>query len=823
MSSQADSRRDEETESLHAQKRSWADKLKGRVAAVQAACATRLSSRTSAVTKPIANALQGRSRGFRLFVTVLLATSLVIAPVTVVYAAGLDPIVHIPSAEPGVDKTYDDTYRVLANNDVDVDPNNVNYAGYFEDDFPSYPVDLGQATLSPSQSLRYATATDVYITDISDFNSVPYQDEWNLYSSLPSYTETQFLLVHTNNTYGGPKSNDGEWFVRVTNQYGDWRPVYNADVKWDPDAEEHYVSNPDEALVHQAKHESTIARNLHAARQYTQYAQNSGRVAIPTMNGRELYPTSDGASMSRKWGQSNFNTVRDSWVGINHVTGSVWYRDSYVSGGAPIRGAYVPYDHRAVAPADYSRSATCTKTHTHSNSTHSHTYPKTEWAEYDLLDSTANVTSVRLDRPGFTGDSEWNQFGKITWLGIDNKSSRDFKYPRGRYTLTATLEVTTEVETRWGVTSSKCSEWDRTSVATNSHTAQYSVPVTITDWNSTNLEIDVAHIDGAGHDRLAVRWKGDQDLPNDPWKKISVNIDNKTVDLNSPWRFYGISRNDEVEVRTGGGSTVHNATHTRNDRWPAIYHYETSVANVTASFPQKNEDNQVWGYTKPVDGQVSTTLPGAPLPATVNDPDNDPPTDLYTQYVIDVRSSDLATGESVTVRASNPFGAPLNGKTAFGENQVKISSQPYEKTVLQMTEVNASSTGGSHKGILVLTDTDGNSIKDRVITVTEDDGTTSTVTTDNNGRAKIVWDGSVLRARYDGDVFWSPGDPYYQGDQLLHILPPSPSDFEAVGTVGEYISASISNVLIFVEWLALGIFALWWVRMRRRTSKGDSG
>ncbi|WP_313690584.1 sensor histidine kinase [Halobellus marinus] len=180
-----------------------------------------------------------------------------------------------------------------------------------------------------------------------------------------------------------------------------------------------------------------------------------------------------------------------------------------------------------------------------------------------------------------------------------------------------------------------------------------------------NLEIDVAHIDGAGHDRLAVRWKGNQDFPSDPWRRISVNIDNKTIHLTSPWRFYGISRNDEVEVLTGGGPTSHNATHTHNDRWPAIYRYETGVANVTAAFPQKGEDNQVWGYTKTVDSQVSTTLPGAPLPANVNDPDNDQPTDLYTHHVIDVRSSDLDTGETATVDASNPFGAPLDGKTVF--------------------------------------------------------------------------------------------------------------------------------------------------------------
>jgi hypothetical protein len=138
-----------------------------------------------------------------------------------------------------------------------------------------------------------------------------------------------------------------------------------------------------------------------------------------------------------------------------------------------------------------------------------------------------------------------------------------------------------------------------------------------------------------------------------------------------------------------------------------------------------------------------------------------------------------------------------------------------------MTDVNVSSTGANHEGVLVLTDTSGDPVKNKKITATQDDGTTTTVTTDSTGRAKVVWDGSVLRARYGGDVFWSPSDPYYQGDQLLYLLPPSPLEFAAVGTVGEYISASISNVLIFVEWLALGVFALWWVR--RRTSKGNSG
>ena len=79
--------------------------------------------------KATANAFRDWSHGFRILVMVLLATSLVIAPVTVVYAAGIGPIYDIPSPEPGVDKTYDETYRVLANNDADVDPADVSYTG----------------------------------------------------------------------------------------------------------------------------------------------------------------------------------------------------------------------------------------------------------------------------------------------------------------------------------------------------------------------------------------------------------------------------------------------------------------------------------------------------------------------------------------------------------------------------------------------------------------------------------------------------------------------------------------------------------------------
>lgn len=779
---------------------------------------------------------QDHSRRVHVWITLALVASLLLASVSAVTAAGLGPLTVLPAPDPGVEKRYDDTYRILANNDEDIDPSSISYDGYFGNDYPYSPVELQARSQSPSQTLRYAATQDIYITDLSDFQAIPYQDKWTPYADLHSYQETEFFRVHGNNTYDGPTSTDGEWFVRVTSQHGEWQPVYSADVRWDPDSGEHYVANPEEALVHEAYYSNTIDRPLHAARQYTQYAQDSDRVAIPMMNGRALYPTSDGASMPRKWGQSRFDTVRDSWVGINHVYGSVWYRDSYVSGGVPARGAYVPFDYRAVAPPDYSYEDQCRKkhihrrthtnnsTHTSNNSTQTHTsthwhyYDRTKWAEYDLIHSSAEVTSVRLDRPGFSGDSEWAKFGDITWIAIEDRSSRPLEYPRGEYTLTATLEVTSEVETRWGITSSRCSERSRSSTDTYTHTTQYSVPVTITDFDSPNLNISVVHIDGEGDDRLLVTWNGNQDLPHDPWRQIQVDIDGKVVNIDSPWRFYGVSRNDEVAVRTASGSQTHAVTHTQDDRWPAIYHYQTSVANVTMGFPlpQDEAEHQRWGYLRPVDMQVAARPGGAPLPAGVNAPDNDGPTELYTQYVVSVNSNDLDTGETASATADNPFGAKID--------HLKVTTKPYSPTVLRLMEIDRSPTGEGHEGTLILTDTNNNFLAGKPITVVQGDGTEWTVTTDSEGRAPVTWNGVSLRARYVGDVWdTGPGNPYYKGDSILYLLPPGDIAFAAVGTVGEYISGAINNTLIFVEWLALGIFAFWYVRMRRRTTKRGGG
>ena len=182
--------------------------LGGRVTSAGRALRTGLSERRLSLSR--LKRTDGRyAQHIHACITIALVGSLLLASVNVA-AAGLGAITAIPSPDPGVEKSYDDTYRILANNDDDVDPSDISYDGYFENDYPYGPVELQAKSQSPSQTLRYVATQDVYIRDLSDFQAVPYQDQWTNYADLTSYQETQFLLVHGNNTYAGPTITAGK-------------------------------------------------------------------------------------------------------------------------------------------------------------------------------------------------------------------------------------------------------------------------------------------------------------------------------------------------------------------------------------------------------------------------------------------------------------------------------------------------------------------------------------------------------------------------------------------------------------------------------------
>lgn len=782
--------------------------------------------RNSSIRASLVSRLPSRTRLFSVSFVVVLLVSTVLAPYTVSLAAAAGAatgLYEIPAPKPGVEQEYEGTYRVLASNDDDVSPDAIEYSGYFNNDYPMSPVELGRGAHSPTQALRYAATTDFYQTQVSPYSIVPYKDEWIPYSEWErtGSTEIRFLLAHDKNTYDGPKSDSGEWYVQTTNQYGDWRPVYRAKVVYNDQTNELELANPNEAIVHSSEGESTIFRSLHASERYLAYSENAPneRVsrktsAVPMSDGEELYPTTDGGYMELAWDQGRHAVVKDTWVGVNNVFRGAWYRGRYVVGNGQV-GAYVPWDSRIDVPGDYHHETTCTIEHHHertvtrNNTTYTETWttysypPKTEWAKYQLIDSSAEVESVRLDAPGYDGNPELNKFGnKGVWIGMDEQTSRPYEYPPGDYTLTATVRVDATVEKRWGVTSEKCSTFSDEETESYTVTQSYEVPITVSDRHADSSNIRATVVDGPGRDRVIIHWDGDQDLPATPWEKIHVKVGGKEVEINSPWRFYSVSRNTHVEVRSDSGVQTHQTTHTYNDRWPAIYHQVVSVGNISTSSPEHAEEVSWW---ERVDSRPGTTIPGTQLPDGVDAPENNADTMVYRSLAGDIRTLNKTTGESVSVTATSVFGLsyPVEVET----------TNAHESNLSVVTSVYFPE-GDNSRVKLLLTDAEGNPLPGREIVTSGARG--KTVTTNSEGVAWVTYNGFIFRARYNGDTWNNPGETYYSGSSATYIIPVSFTIAGPMGQLSEYFNHAVSEVVLIAEWVALGLFALWWVRRRRK-------
>jgi hypothetical protein len=87
------------------------------------------------------------------------------------------------------------------------------------------------------------------------------------------------------------------------------------------------------------------------------------------------------------------------------------------------------------------------------------------------------------------------------------------------------------------------------------------------------------------------------------------------------------------------------------------------------------------------------------------------------------------------------------------------------------------------------------------------------VTTDANGRATVPLSGTLVRAHFAGDNWRDSRSQYYLE---THSYGVSPTSFLSGATdLFGYLNAAISNTIIFIEWLVLGIFALFWMRFMR--------
>ena len=742
--------------------------------------------------------------GFRLRRTVsrysrLVTVGVVLLVVTSTLAgAAFGGGLTIPDPEPGVERTYDDTFRVLASNDPDPARGSSTVQLYEYDNgtirevnrtVVTQPVQLWEDSIRPHDALVIANESDMYQSGLTGYYTIPYRDQWYTleeWNTKWGDRELRILPLYDADPSQATDT-DGEYTVEVRNPNGWWNPVYGAEVEVNGSIPE--VTNPETALVHSAEYQTITDRKrdiVEGLLRYSELAPSESvarsTAAVPMDNGSEVFPTVDGASTSLVWRSGSHDMVRDAYLGFIDVTPGVWYRNRYVTQTRQVN-TYIPWDYRISVPTDYSESDSCT--------INGKSYSLTRWANYRLLDSQAAVVDVTA------GNISMQQWGPGQWTTLNYTSPLSERRPLtvGTHTMTATLQIDVELQKRYGVSSSRCGDWDRTRVETRSVTLTRSVPIETI--NSDDLSVDVRVYDRPGDDVVSVEWTGAQGLAAGAagWEHVEVQVDEKAMYVTAPWRFFSVSRNTAVEERTESGISGIAASHSYGGQYPAMLRYRMSTANVSVLADQP-ADRHIWWETTRFDesGLVAAT----PLPDTIVAPENANRTPLYYQYAGTLKSTDAVTGESISVSTVDIWGLPVTTRKQVTR---------YEEAVLNVTIDDGTGTAE-----ITLQETDGTPISGREVYV--DGATVPAVVTNASGVATVDVNRPIVKARFTGDDWWEPHSTYYLRTQAVDISSAS-IVVEAIEVVG-YLNDAVSNVMLFVEWLVLGIFAVFWMRYMRR-------
>ena len=704
----------------------------------------------------------------------------------------------VPDPEPGVERTYNDTFRVLASNDPDParGSSTVQLYSYdsgtireFNRTVTTQPVQLMENSIRPRDALVIANESDMYQSGLTGYYTIPYQDQWHTleaWNTRWGQRELRILPLYDADPSRATDT-EGKYTVEARNPNGWWDPVYRATVELNGTKLE--VTNPDEAMVHTPKYQTIIERKIESLERHLRYSElapseTAARktAAVPMYNGSEVFQTVDGASTSLVWRGGSHDLVRDAYVGFSDVLPGVWYRERYVTHNGQVN-THIPWDYRVDVPADYSERGSCT--------IGNNTYPFTRWAEYTVLESEASVENVTV------GDIDMQQWGPGSWTTLDDTSSRSEPEPLpvGTHTMTAELKVDVELEKRYGVSSARCADWDRRLTETRSVTLTQEVPIEAV--NSDNLSIDVHVYDRPGNDVVSVEWTGEQGLAAGAagWEYVEIQTGEKTMYVTAPWRFFSVSRTTAVEERSTSGITEVAASHSYDGRYPAMLRYRMSPAHVSVTADQ-SADRHIWWETTRV--EQSGAIEKTPLPATIVTTERTGSTALYSQYAGTLKSTDVVTGESIGVSATDIWGLPVTV-----EQQV---------TRYKQSALNVTIDDGTGTAVITLEGGDGTPISGREVFV--DGATRSMVVTNTTGVATVNTDSPIVRARFNGDDWVDSHSTYYVRTQAVGVS--SASVVVNAIEVVSYLNAAISNVMIFAEWLVLGIFAVFWIRYMQR-------
>lgn len=652
-------------------------------------------------------------------------------------------------------------------------------------------VRIDDTTFTIEQARQYARLTDGYRETLYTDTRIPTNDSW-VDGSEVTIEGTSFIGFGQNETVPEHSGEDGYVYVEIESEPGQL-PARNVEVLAEdtPDDEapgDLYIANPDEIEVYDGEMKNYEQINQNAA-EGSFYNTSLDLSMVPgSGNGNQTARYDVGQEkMSGKW-HGKETVIKDHYGGVARITEGALYDGYWLVNPDGINVTMI-HDYRAVKP--YTE-----------NNQYTEDAPECSYdcnCDEDGCE-TCHATPERYEY--YENKTLYQSFTELyhngTFYGAANSTKNIFPIDdpsSGALNSVSTITVT--YNRTYGVDyPSACpdSDWEKEEVEYISHgfsrDASYPLePATASDLNITayikNTESDQeVYFDIVGNQRPAENPLGRVQL--------TANDGQDVWTVHSPWIAYPQSLYSQVEKRTEQGDTWE-STHNEIGASPHNLHRDYLDAN---SYKNSPKSTMVVGATRTAQSQ---TYEGINVGENVINGKGD--VALYRTIggtVYSTASNERITESDVNATATDLFGNKFDVDTKFVE---------YERSELDIELVD---DGNTIEG--ALTDTNGTGIPNREISLSGANQTQTTTDSSGEFRTSINSNVTTITAEFEGDTLRENPDQHYEGDTARTAT--ANFHINAISGPMKYLSAFISNLLVVIHWIVLGLFFVWWTKFR---------
>ena len=675
---------------------------------------------------------------------------------------------------------------------------------YNDNNPASYRVDKARYTLK--EATRIGQLSDGYREMLDNKIYVPQEQSWVDWNSV------NIERVEIRGAFGqnstDPIITDDELtsvYVKREGQTGLYR-TKNVEVLYDENRESnnndgYYVSNPGEAKIYEDTYKSHKEINRDTTKEDFEPIRNDTAIvpvikndSTPRTENEERWETESISVSGPKSG--SHVVIDDHWAQVTNLFGAAYAGDNFVLADTNGFNASHARNYKFKTPPDYTRVDECTY---YDDDGDRQTGSETHYEKWTLeFKDTKHHLQYGIPRQKviFDGDAGIASFEKSTQ----------------RSSFTGLSRVTAKWTVNYGIKNSGSCDTDTSDSVTkkaqsvrNTGLGKAVKPATADD-----LDITVYKIEKSDGHELYFDIVGDQSPLENPLGKITVEANQECTNIIctdreyqdsytffTPWSFYTQSLYNGYELRYWDQPTqLRNSTvdptvdkmgfFTRDYLDSGTYRISTGNTIIT----------NIRGR------EVSEIYKGQDLGEQVSDNQNT--TTLYRLIGGDINShgngEDLNDISEDSITALDVHGNEVNKEYV---------TRTYTATDLAIT---VDKQNQIVNGTLTEKESE-NPIQGKNITINAND--VVTVTTDNNGEFSYEYDNMTtsVSAKFEGDDFRDNLGTYYEQAEANRYSPQTAYSYTA-GTVLGYVTAAISNLLLFAEWMLLGLFMVWWTKYR---------